>query len=174
MTDDARRAALERGRGAIVLVPEIALTPQTVGRFTARFGQRIAILHSALSEAERRDERDARGSLKTASGPGALGGELVDPLRHHAALASAVSRDVATHRQRRQLQARREYRVAGAALREPVELPLPHEHAPCRHQNRYYCERYVPALHNASFSTRERRRIAASRFNALPRSDATS
>jgi len=51
-------AALERGLGAIVLVPEIALTPQTVGRFTARFGDRIAILHSALSEAERRDERE--------------------------------------------------------------------------------------------------------------------
>ena len=55
-------AALERGRGAIVLVPEIALTPQTVGRFRARFGDRIAILHSALSEAERRDERDRIGS----------------------------------------------------------------------------------------------------------------
>ena len=53
---------LERGRGAIVLVPEIALTPQTVGRFRARFGDRIAILHSALSEAERRDERDRIGS----------------------------------------------------------------------------------------------------------------
>jgi primosomal protein N' (replication factor Y) len=51
-------AALERGLGAIVLVPEIALTPQTVGRFEARFGDRIAILHSALSEAERRDERE--------------------------------------------------------------------------------------------------------------------
>jgi primosomal protein N' (replication factor Y) len=50
-------AALERGRGAIVLVPEIALTPQTVGRFRARFGERIAILHSSLTEAERRDER---------------------------------------------------------------------------------------------------------------------
>ncbi len=50
-------AALERGLGAIVLVPEIALTPQTVGRFQARFGDGIAILHSALSEAERRDER---------------------------------------------------------------------------------------------------------------------
>jgi len=49
--------ALERGRGAIVLVPEIALTPQTVGRFRARFGERIAILHSSLTEAERRDER---------------------------------------------------------------------------------------------------------------------
>jgi primosomal protein N' (replication factor Y) len=49
--------ALERGRGAIVLVPEIALTPQTVGRFRVRFGERIAILHSSLTEAERRDER---------------------------------------------------------------------------------------------------------------------
>ena len=51
-------AALERGLGAIVLVPEIALTPQAVGRFRARFGDRIAILHSALTEAERRDERE--------------------------------------------------------------------------------------------------------------------
>ena len=50
-------AALERGRGAIVLVPEIALTPQALGRFRARFGERIAVLHSALTEAERRDER---------------------------------------------------------------------------------------------------------------------
>jgi primosomal protein N' (replication factor Y) (superfamily II helicase) len=50
-------AALERDRGAIVLVPEIALTPQTLGRFRARFGERIAVLHSALTEAERRDER---------------------------------------------------------------------------------------------------------------------
>ncbi|HET8606072.1 MAG TPA: primosomal protein N' [Gaiellaceae bacterium] len=51
-------AALERGLGAIVLVPEIALAPQTVGRVRARFGERVAILHSALSEAERRDERE--------------------------------------------------------------------------------------------------------------------
>ena len=50
-------AALARGRGAIVLVPEIALTPQALGRFRARFGGRIAVLHSALTEAERRDER---------------------------------------------------------------------------------------------------------------------
>src|SRR5213076_270150 len=50
-------AALERGRGAIVLVREIALTPQALGRFRARFGERIAVLHSALTEAERRDER---------------------------------------------------------------------------------------------------------------------
>jgi primosomal protein N' (replication factor Y) len=51
-------AALERGLGAIVLVPEIALTPQAVGRFHARFGGRIALLHSGLTEAERRDERE--------------------------------------------------------------------------------------------------------------------
>ena len=51
-------AALDRGRGTIVLVPEIALTPQTVGRFAARFGDRVAVLHSALTEAERRDERE--------------------------------------------------------------------------------------------------------------------
>jgi primosomal protein N' (replication factor Y) (superfamily II helicase) len=50
-------AALEQGRGAIVLVPEIALAPQTVGRLRARFGDRVAILHSGLTDAERRDER---------------------------------------------------------------------------------------------------------------------
>ena len=53
----ACEAALAAGRGAIVLVPEIALTPQTVGRFRARFGD-VALLHSGLSEAERRDERE--------------------------------------------------------------------------------------------------------------------
>ncbi len=51
-------AALERGLSAIVLVPEIALTPQTLGRFRERFGDRIAVLHSALTDAERRDERE--------------------------------------------------------------------------------------------------------------------
>ena len=49
-------ACLDRGQGAIVLVPEIALTPQTVGRFAARFGDRIAVLHSRLSAGERFDE----------------------------------------------------------------------------------------------------------------------
>jgi primosomal protein N' (replication factor Y) len=51
-------AAVARGQSAIVLVPEIALTPQAVGRFRARFGDRVAILHSGLSEAQRRDERE--------------------------------------------------------------------------------------------------------------------
>ena len=44
-----------RGRTAIVLVPEIALTPQTVDRFRAVFGDRVAVLHSALSDGERYD-----------------------------------------------------------------------------------------------------------------------
>src|SRR5689334_24141254 len=44
-----------RGQTAIVLVPEIALTPQTVDRFRAAFGDKIAVLHSALSEGERYD-----------------------------------------------------------------------------------------------------------------------
>ena len=48
--------ALKAGKGAIVLVPEISLTPQTVERFVARFGSRIAVLHSHLSEGERHDE----------------------------------------------------------------------------------------------------------------------
>ncbi|HZT94021.1 MAG TPA: primosomal protein N' [Gaiellaceae bacterium] len=54
----ACEAVVASGRGAIVLVPEIALTPQTLGRFRARFGDRVALLHSGLSEAERRDERE--------------------------------------------------------------------------------------------------------------------
>jgi primosomal protein N' (replication factor Y) len=48
--------ALARGKSAIVLVPEISLTPQTVERFVSRFGQRIAVLHSHLSDGERHDE----------------------------------------------------------------------------------------------------------------------
>jgi primosomal protein N' (replication factor Y) (superfamily II helicase) len=49
-------AALAAGRGAIVLVPEIALTPQMIRRFTARFPGRIAVVHSALTDAERAAE----------------------------------------------------------------------------------------------------------------------
>ena len=48
--------ALKQGKGAIVLVPEIALTPQTIERFRGRFGDTTAILHSHLSSGERHDE----------------------------------------------------------------------------------------------------------------------
>ena len=50
---------LQAGKTALVLVPEIALTPQTVERFSSRFtpqGIAVAVLHSHLSEGERHDE----------------------------------------------------------------------------------------------------------------------
>ena len=59
------RRVLERGRTAIVLVPEISLTPQTVARFRAAFGDLVAVLHSGLSEGERYDQwRQLRGGEK--------------------------------------------------------------------------------------------------------------
>jgi primosomal protein N' (replication factor Y) len=62
---------LARGQGVIVLVPEIALTPQTVARFQARFGDTVALLHSSLSEGERYDEwrRLRTGEARVAVGP---------------------------------------------------------------------------------------------------------
>jgi primosomal protein N' (replication factor Y) len=64
-------ATLARGRSAIVLVPEIALTPQTAGRFERRFGDEVAILHSKLSAGERHDEwlRLRRGEARVCIGP---------------------------------------------------------------------------------------------------------
>src|SRR2546428_542742 len=52
----AAAESLARGEGVIVLVPEIILTAQVVARFIARFGDRVALLHSALSAGERFDE----------------------------------------------------------------------------------------------------------------------
>lgn len=52
----ALAVCLDQGRQAIVLVPEIALTPQTVERFRGRFGERVSIMHSALSDGERFDQ----------------------------------------------------------------------------------------------------------------------
>jgi primosomal protein N' (replication factor Y) len=58
---------IQHNMGAIVLVPEISLTPQTVERFVARFGERVAVLHSKLSEGERHDEwhriRDGKADI---------------------------------------------------------------------------------------------------------------
>ena len=63
--------ALERGRSAIVLVPEIALTPQTAARFVERFGDEVAVLHSRLSARERYDEwaRLRAGDARVCVGP---------------------------------------------------------------------------------------------------------
>jgi primosomal protein N' (replication factor Y) (superfamily II helicase) len=62
---------LAAGGQALVLVPEIALTPQTVGRFAARFPGRLAVLHSSLTEAERAVEwwRIRRGEADIVIGP---------------------------------------------------------------------------------------------------------
>lgn len=64
-------AVLERGQQAIVLVPEIALTPQTVRRFLARFPGRVGLVHSQLSEGERYDtwRRARQGLLEVVVGP---------------------------------------------------------------------------------------------------------
>ena len=62
--------ALGRGKTAIMLVPEIALTPQMLGIFRARFGSTVSIQHSGLSDGERFDEwmRLRRGEAKVALG----------------------------------------------------------------------------------------------------------
>ncbi len=64
-------AVLARGKSAIVLVPEIALTPQTINRFVARFGEIVAVLHSRLSNGERHDEwqRLRSGAARVVVGP---------------------------------------------------------------------------------------------------------
>jgi primosomal protein N' (replication factor Y) len=62
--------AIEMGREAIVLVPEISLTPQMVSRFKSRFGEAVAVLHSRLSPGERYDQWRAirEGRIKVAVG----------------------------------------------------------------------------------------------------------
>jgi primosomal protein N' (replication factor Y) len=68
---EAARHALERGRGTIVLVPEIALTPQTMDRFRRRFGETVALLHSRMPAGARYDEwrRLRSGEARICVGP---------------------------------------------------------------------------------------------------------
>ncbi len=65
------RDVVASGRGAILLVPEIALTPQTVARVRGVFGNSVAVLHSGLSDGERADAWRAlrRGERRVAVGP---------------------------------------------------------------------------------------------------------
>lgn len=73
--------AIQEGGSAIVLVPEIALTPQLEARFVARFGGQVVVLHSGISDAERRRRwfRLARGEAHIALGPrSALWAPVVD------------------------------------------------------------------------------------------------
>jgi primosomal protein N' (replication factor Y) (superfamily II helicase) len=67
----AAETALAQDRGVIVLVPEIALTPQTVGRFIDRFGETVAVLHSRLRPGERYAEwrRLREGEARICVGP---------------------------------------------------------------------------------------------------------
>ncbi len=61
---------IQKGQQAIVLIPEIALTPQTLQRFTSRFGEKVALLHSRLAQGERARQwsRMAEGSAQVAVG----------------------------------------------------------------------------------------------------------
>lgn len=63
-------ACLARGKGALMMVPEIALTPQLVSRFRARFGDDLAIIHSALADLDRHEmwTRLRRGEVRVAIG----------------------------------------------------------------------------------------------------------
>ncbi len=74
-------AELAADRGAIVMVPEISLTPQTVRRFASRFGEKVAVLHSALSDGERYDEwhRIRSGAARVVVGPRSA---VWAPVRH--------------------------------------------------------------------------------------------
>jgi primosomal protein N' (replication factor Y) len=79
---EAARQALARGRGAIVLVPEIALTPQTMDRFRRRFGDSVALLHSRMPAGARYDEwrRLRSGEARICVGPrSAVFAPVADP-----------------------------------------------------------------------------------------------
>ncbi len=62
--------ALQKGKNALMLVPEISLTPQMVNQVNARFGKEVAVLHSGLSEGEKYDEwrRIRRGEARVVVG----------------------------------------------------------------------------------------------------------
>ena len=68
---EAIRHCLERGKTAIVLVPEISLTPQTARRFKSHFAERVAVVHSNMSANERHEvwQRARRGEYRVIIGP---------------------------------------------------------------------------------------------------------
>jgi primosomal protein N' (replication factor Y) len=67
----AVRETLAAGKGALILVPEISLTPQTIQRFASRFPGKVGVIHSQLSEGERYDtwRRVRKGELSVIVGP---------------------------------------------------------------------------------------------------------
>lgn len=98
---------IEKGKQGIVLVPEISLTPQTVSRFMGRFGDRIAVLHSNLSDGERYDEwrRIAMNEVDIVIGARSaifapfknLGIIIIDEEHEHTYKSDQTPRYVATH-----------------------------------------------------------------------------
>src|SRR4051812_23620044 len=79
---EAARETMARGRSAIILVPEIALTPQTMDRFRRRFGDSVALLHSKMPAGARYDEwrRVRSGEARICVGPrSAVFAPLADP-----------------------------------------------------------------------------------------------
>jgi primosomal protein N' (replication factor Y) len=111
---EAVRRVLAEGRGAIVLVPEIGLTPQAVSRFRGAFGNDIAVLHSGLSDGERADawrmlrrgeRRVAVGARSAIFAPVARLGLIVIDEEHEASYKNGETpryhtRDVASVRAR--------------------------------------------------------------------------
>ena len=111
---EAVRRVLAAGQGAIVLVPEIGLTPQTVSRFRGAFGDEIAVLHSGLSDGERADawrllrrgeRRVAVGARSAVFAPVANLGMIVIDEEHEASYKNGETpryntRDVAAIRAR--------------------------------------------------------------------------
>jgi primosomal protein N' (replication factor Y) len=143
----AAAETLAAGRGVIVLVPEIALTPQTVARFQARFGDTVALLHSALGEGERHDEwrRLRTGEARIAVGPRSavfapvadLGLVVVDE-EHDASFKHEGdprydARRVAAERARR---AGATLLAGSATPRPETWLELPHRRLPARVDSR--------------------------------------
>ncbi len=139
----AVEAALQRGTGAIVLVPEIGLAPQAVARFHARLGDRIAVLHSALTDGERYDEwrRLRRGEASVCVGPRSaifapvenLGLVVIDE-EHDASYKQEgdPSYDARTVARRRAAESGAVL-VAGTATPRPESwLELPRVELPCR------------------------------------------
>ena len=111
---EAVKRALARGQAAIVLVPEIGLTPQTVSRLRGAFGDDVAVLHSALSDGERADawrllrrgeRRVAVGARSAVFAPVANLGIIVVDEEHEASYKNGeapryLTRDVAAVRAR--------------------------------------------------------------------------
>ena len=111
--------ALARGRSAIVLVPEIALTPQIVARFVERFGDTVAVLHSKLGAGERYDEwrRLRRGEARICVGPALGGVRAARPTSAWSSSTRSTTRPTSTRATRATTPARRRASARGRRAR---------------------------------------------------------